>query len=89
MFERDLRSGRSKDCDGNGVNHDDKFWITLLELPPVDDYEPQNRVRPASLFTPEGTRIDAGVEMFPNASSASLTTPEAGSAASAASSSTA
>ena len=49
-------------CDGNGVNHDDKFWITLLELPPVDDYEPQNRVRPASLFTPEGTRIDAGVD---------------------------
>ncbi|HPY32016.1 MAG TPA: hypothetical protein PLT00_15800 [Verrucomicrobiota bacterium] len=45
--------------DQNGVPHDDKFWITLLEGPPVDDYEPQNRVRPATMFTPDGTRIEA------------------------------
>ena len=47
-------------CDTNGVLQDDRFWITLMEVPAVDDYEPQNNVRPASTFKRDGTRIDAG-----------------------------
>jgi len=46
--------------DANGVRQDGRFWITLMERPPVDDYEPQNLVRPASFFTPNGVRIIAG-----------------------------
>jgi len=44
----------------NGVRQDDRFWITLMEVPLVDDYEPQNHVRPASMFTRDGDRIGAG-----------------------------
>jgi hypothetical protein len=46
--------------DANGVRQDDRYWITLLEVPPVDDYEPENQVRPASMFTRDGVRIDVG-----------------------------
>lgn len=47
--------------DKEGVRHDDKFWVTLLEVPKVDDSEPDNHVRPASLFTPQGSKIQSGV----------------------------
>jgi hypothetical protein len=46
--------------DMNGARSGDRFWITLLENPPVDDYEPQNNVRPASMFTLEGVRQTVG-----------------------------
>ena len=47
--------------DANGVPQDGRFWITLMEIPPIDDYEPKNMVRPALLFTPDGQRIEAGI----------------------------
>ena len=48
--------------DANGVRQDGKFWITLMEIPPVDDYEPLNKVRPASLFTRDGKLIAVEID---------------------------
>ena len=48
--------------DANGVRQDDKFWIALLEIPPVADDEPNNKVRPACHFTVDGKLLDRELE---------------------------
>ncbi len=43
--------------DATGIKDEEIFWITLLEVPPLDELEPTNMVRPASLFTTAGSKI--------------------------------